>query len=156
MKFSADKTPDRDSASGSVDTVGSTKKLKGSKSTRKGHWLSAIGELHYLRLSRQFADRYTGTQQRQVQTMLDTAYVEFNRQSDLPVSDVSAIVCDVLRSTQLPVGLDKPEAGEWINRMLARSGDKHPYCFVRRFMTEPGYLLPNGQRDEPELDLSPR
>jgi hypothetical protein len=124
-----------------------------SKADSKDHWLCGISETDFRFLSRRVANRYTATQQKQVLIMLETAYAEFNRQPDMHVTTVKRAVCEALIKAQLPIGFDKPNADEWIEKMLARNNNTHPYRYVRRFMTEPGYVPPAGLRYEPELDF---
>ena len=138
-------------ASIGVDPSLAVKKVKKPRAKRENHWLSGMDEVDFIRLSNQIANRYASLQQQQVQTMLDVAYAEFNAKPDSTVSRVRDTVRKALEKAQLPVGFDHVDSVEWITRMLARSDDTHPYRYVRKFMPEPGYALPHGKPDEPEL-----
>ena len=128
-------------------------RLQPLKADSKVHWLCGISETDFRVLSKKVADRYTATQQSQVLIMLETAFAAFNRHPDMHVTTVKKAVCEALIKAQLPIGFDKPNADEWIEKMLARNNNTHPYRYVRRFMTEPGYVPPAGLRYEPELDF---
>ncbi|MCM0033952.1 hypothetical protein [Sandarakinorhabdus limnophila] len=133
----------------------SDKRAKKSASKPDAHWLSTIDEVDYQMRSRRVANRYDGTRQRQVQTMLDIAYAEFNRDPYLTVAHVRKTVCKGLKAAILPIGAGKADAYEWIERMLARSGDEHSYSLIRRAMTEPDFEFPNDKRSQPELEFPP-
>ena len=136
-------------------TSGKAERAKKTSAKVEAHWLSGIEETEYRRRSYRVANRYDGPRQHQVQTMLDIAYAEFNRDPYLSVAEVRKTVCKGLEAVNLPIGVGKKNAHEWIERMLARSGDEHAYSFVRRVMTEPDYEFSVDKRSQPELEFPP-
>ena len=87
--------------------------------------------------------------------MLDIAYREFNHDPYLSVANVRKTVRKALEAANLPIGLGGKSADEWIERMLARSGNEHAYSFVRPAMTEAEYQFPSEKRSQPELAFPP-
>ena len=132
-------------------------KAKPPKPRHTNHWLFGISHAHFLWISEQIVGRYDLIPGGQVRIMLDVAYGAFNENPHWDVTKVRNLVCHALTEAGLPINLGKTKknASEWIDRMLARSGDKHRYHYVRRMMTEPDFVPRNGTRSQPDFFASP-
>lgn len=114
------------------------------KRSAKAHWYSTVSEAMHKRRSPDIAARWNGYHQQQVQLAMDTAFAltRANRSPHITPGELKNEIAKTLKMARLPVGLGDRDSDSdvWIGQMFGK-GNGHAYVYVRRYLTEPDFIL---------------
>ncbi|MEM9502268.1 MAG: hypothetical protein AAF941_10550, partial [Pseudomonadota bacterium] len=108
------------------------------------HWYSTVTEAMHKARAPEIAARWDGYHQEQVRIALDTAFktTRADKSPCIARGELKNEIAKALKMAGLPIGLGErdSESDVWIGQMFGKGND-HTYVYVRRYLTEPDFIL---------------